>query len=415
MTSKNILAPASAEYLVKLFTAVFTPCRIGQSVNIITFSGAGKWANLNFLSDYATEFDPTYPSTAYIFFDAQHLAFSVEEELRNGISFMYARALAQKNEELVNIAKESATSNSLFEFMNTVKLINEIGQRVIIFIDNADFLAQKNRKSQLAIATLTTLEQMHTARVSFVFITKSEISKDLIQLGRLGKYFTQNVVTESDVPHDEACVTAYIQRFEITRGVNFSKNAKINLSTFAKGMPIISKHFIEMYNSNQIFKKLIDSSSPDIASIYATDALYLDTYFEQLLYRLSPASMDFLFGITMEPTRYLYNAGLINSQNSPINETFTYYLTNRGNRYSVTKGFDSLTSQELRVYQLLIDFLGKTVTREEVARALWLEEWQSRYSEQSIDKVISNIRAKLSTSEYKISSIKGVGVLAEKN
>lgn len=413
MLKSDVLPPSSAKYLNSLFNSVFLPLKLGQSVNVITFTGAGKWANLNFLSDYAREFDPIYPSTAYVFIDAVQLAFSLEEELQNGLNFMLIRAFAQKNEQLSKLLDSKSKINSVTEFLTIIRSINDIGQRLVFFIDNAEILTRRDRKSQLCVASLTTLEQMHSSQMAFVFITKGEVIGSLSNLGRLEKYFMQKIVKESDIPHDEECVAAYLVRYEKTRQVHFGTIAKKNLVQVAKGMPILSKHLIEKYHVDDEMAQLLNSSPFDIPNLYQHDASYFDKYFESLLLRLSPASKDYLFNISVIPTEYVRAAGLINSDGSPVNELFAYYLKNRGSRYTITTGLESLTSQELRVFHLLVDSLDKTVSREEIARSMWQENWQSKYSEQSIDKTVSNIRAKLRDLPFKITAVKGIGVLVE--
>jgi hypothetical protein len=54
-----------------------------------------------------------------------------------------------------------------------------------------------------------------------------------------------------------------------------------------------------------------------------------------------------------------------------------------------------LTLREKQVLQVLIDKKGDPVTRDEIARVLWGDSWEQKYSDWGIDQMISRVRRKL--------------------
>jgi len=416
MPFKDVLPPSSVEYLQKLFQSVFIPAKLGQHTNILTFAGAGKWANLNFLSDYAQEIEPTYPKNLYLYLNAKRLAYQLTDELRNGLLFMHSRAQQQGNNMLAERLMTTIKTSTIHDFIRSIMhIINSTGQRLIIFIDSTEYLTQKNRKSQIALATLSTLTQLHTGQMSFIFITKGELPNDLSHIGRLQTYLTQHIVTERQIPHDTKCVNAYIKRFERTRKVKFTQYSKANLQRLTQSMPLISKYLIQQYHSEIAIKTTLNKRNAPPEAIFVADTdNFIKKYFERLNFRLSSKSRDSLYGIINKPTKYLIDSNLVRSSGEIINPLLSYYIQEIGQRYTISNGIESLSPQEKRIFILLQDNLGNIVDREEIARNLWHNQWQNKFSEQSIDKVISNIRTKLAKTEFTVTSVKGLGIILER-
>ena len=65
------------------------------------------------------------------------------------------------------------------------------------------------------------------------------------------------------------------------------------------------------------------------------------------------------------------------------------------------------------MFNLLSANEGRVVDRDTVARTIWGKDWEDRYSDQAIDKVISNLRNKFEEHSFPkmIRSVKGKGLL----
>jgi len=412
MSVEDLLGLTSPQYMRALFTQVFEPIKIGLNTNIVTFSGAGKWVNIKFILDNIQVFDTTFPKCAYMYLNTENLSYSAEEELKTGLMFMQAKAKLTDNSEVEKYLETHTVSvdvnTSLFELLT---FLNSQNQRLVIFVDNAHLLSISDRKAQLAIAFLLRIYEAHLAKVTFVFLTKGETHHDFSVLRGLEILYSQHIVKESLIPHDKSCVDAYIRRIRVNKRAKISDKAVENITRCTVGDPLITKYMIQEYLTDGQIRVLLDQANASTEKAYQSiNSDYLDEHFGSIVANVSTASKDFLFGQSTTITQYLLDAALVNSEGKPMNEFFAHYLLHRGNRYLLSTGEEVLSPQEQRVFRLLSDALGKIVTREEIAQVLWGDSWKSKFSEQSLDKVISNIRAKLQPTKYSLVVAKGRGV-----
>ena len=59
-----------------------------------------------------------------------------------------------------------------------------------------------------------------------------------------------------------------------------------------------------------------------------------------------------------------------------------------------------LTSQEILLLDALINIEGNTLSRDDLAQKIWGLEWEDKYSDWAIDKLVSNLRKKLELNFY---------------
>lgn len=75
---------------------------------------------------------------------------------------------------------------------------------------------------------------------------------------------------------------------------------------------------------------------------------------------------------------------------------------------------DELSPQELLIFDFLNQRLGKIVTKEDIAKRIWGEDWIDKYSEQALDKTISRLRKKITSSEnsskFRLTTIRNRGI-----
>jgi DNA-binding response OmpR family regulator len=80
---------------------------------------------------------------------------------------------------------------------------------------------------------------------------------------------------------------------------------------------------------------------------------------------------------------------------SPI---FEQYLLKKISRNTSTKLEFLLSSQELKVFNLLKQNKESIVSRDQIALVLWEDQAQDKYSDWSIDQIIHRIRNKITVS-----------------
>lgn len=78
----------------------------------------------------------------------------------------------------------------------------------------------------------------------------------------------------------------------------------------------------------------------------------------------------------------------------------------------------ALTESEYRIYQHLAGGLGKIIDREEIAKVLWGDLWEQKYSDWGLDRLMSDLRKKLRDMEidWQIRTKRGKGyIMAREN
>jgi len=96
------------------------------------------------------------------------------------------------------------------------------------------------------------------------------------------------------------------------------------------------------------------------------------------------------------------------------NGLFKHYVLNYLNKnvdLDIDEIKSNLSGNEALVYEYLINNLGEVVSKEDIAYVLWKDEWEDKFSEWAIDKLISRIRKKIKDVEgaKEIKTIKGKG------
>jgi hypothetical protein len=125
------------------------------------------------------------------------------------------------------------------------------------------------------------------------------------------------------------------------------------------------------------------------------------------------------------PTPFLLDTGLIYEQigkNVSLNPLFEYFLANHGEWLDTIPAAEAekpvsinafLTGQELLVFNLLQEHLGELVAKDDIAKTMWGDTWESQYSDWAIDRLVSNLRTKLTKFGYEktLKSLKGKGLM----
>lgn len=413
--------PTTDTYLDSLFQSVFIPLQFGQSATVISFAGAGKWANIRFIIDHSNDFSEQYPQTAYLYINAKDFAFSPLEEIKNGMTFLLAKATIQHNTLAQSFAEHAVKFDTPLSFAQSfLRLLRDYNQRLVVVVDEAESLFIPDRRALNTTTFLQNLVNIDVTKVSFLFLTKSEIATSEEQLRYLHKFYSQHIVTERQIPFTPECSLNTLRLLEHQRGLTITETAKAHLVNAGSFDPLILKFLCLEYGTNPSFARLLDThQSLSEEELYIeSNPGYLDERYYQLLSTLSPTSKDFLYGIEKTPSPFLVNSGIVDDQGKIKLPLFQHYISARSSRYNLTTSELLLTPREERVLKLLLDSLGNIVSREAIAESLWGESWKSQYSEESVDKVVSSIRNKLSNSSqgisYSIKSAKGLGVVAER-
>lgn len=70
-----------------------------------------------------------------------------------------------------------------------------------------------------------------------------------------------------------------------------------------------------------------------------------------------------------------------------------------------------LTAQQKLIFDYLHSHTGQVITRDEIAEIVWGKSWQAKYSDWAIDRSMSNLKSKLSKTNYQILTLRNRGYL----
>lgn len=110
--------------------------------------------------------------------------------------------------------------------------------------------------------------------------------------------------------------------------------------------------------------------------------------------------------------KYLWNTGIIKSENKKSSELFsplfTEYSHNRSQKKDEVSDF---TKKEYKLYSFLLEHIGELCEREKIIEEVWSEYSEYGVSDWTIDRLVARVRSKLKTqaSTYEIVTIKTRG------
>jgi len=145
----------------------------------------------------------------------------------------------------------------------------------------------------------------------------------------------------------------------------------------------------------------------------------LDIRYKKIIKSLQSKSLNYLTSKEGSPSQFLLDTGLI-IDNKPHNPLFEYFINKRlpeidmevdeVSDLEVLK--DKLNGQEFMLFKLLLESEKDIVAREEIASAIWGVNYEAKYSEEGVDKAVSNLRKKLSKNNYpkQIKVVKSQGI-----
>jgi hypothetical protein len=407
--------PASLEYLTQLFQQLFLRLAQGQSATVTTFSGSGKWSLIKYVLQHIRSFDQQCPKTLFLPLRVNNLLYSPAEEIQNGIAFMVAKASLHGYTIPQQLLQQTAEMHSLPECSSLLgTLTGEAGYKVVLIIDGAENLTSSDRSEKMLLSMLYTLITVNVFAISMLFITKGESAATPESLGPLSRYYFQKIIAEQDIPFDKASIQSALNTIELDQHIKLSQRVKETIATVSNGDAQVLKLITNGIQKKSLLDAL-DATQYLLSRIYQElDEKLLDAHFFAVLNRLSPASRDYLFDKQGTPTQYLIDANLINTVGGFINPLFEYYINNRTERFLLASGSVKFAPQEELLVKYLVDSIGTVLSREQIAKIVWGVNYTAKYSDQAIDRLLSNIRTKIIETPYALTVLKRQGIRLDK-
>ena len=232
--------------------------------------------------------------------------------------------------------------------------------------------------------------------LSLIFLINREITpKDKETLGPLFGYIYSHIIWSKDFLFD--IDSAYLQ----LKDKPFLESFKSKTAEFTRYDPTLYKYIeVKAFNDQNFQDQFIkDYNMKKMYTIIGED--WLDWRYYSIAQTLTDNTINSLTNGIKTESEFCIKTGLAWNKNKLeyFHPLFEYFMKQRMDISKLQQARIDvsayLTGQELRVFNILKDNNAKVVTRDDIAKIMWQEEWSDKYSDWSIDKVISNLKKKL--------------------
>jgi hypothetical protein len=293
--------------------------------------------------------------------------------------------------------------------MGMKSILEKDFERIVLIVNNA--AALQNNASSLT-SHLHHLTRILPGQLTYLFIVNEEISFNKIDENTFGKsysYLKSNVVYTPSLKKGEMR--------KIAEDINRSGGNKLSEKTFENYIKFagnflriftaLSREYLHQGDCFQSSQEALENEKIYSVLLNIWESFTADTQ-EKIL-----NDKDY-------KNDYLLQTELVDGDGNWFSVLFEQFIENikissdknsdQKSRDNASKIAEILSWQELTVYNLLKNERGKTVKREDIAKAIWKNEWLDRYSEWAIAQVISQIRRKTSAFDgICIKTIRGEG------
>ncbi|MBN1617988.1 helix-turn-helix domain-containing protein [Candidatus Dojkabacteria bacterium] len=412
------------------------------SQNIMTvvygIPGSGKTLNIQYILDNIKEIsnDKSILNRTWIWFDLELI--NTESEFFNSISSQFSTLLGDSS-KVESWSDLKSTVNSRFEDENF---------SLTLLIDNFEviFGLDPDKKDMMS-AFLYDIFSKNRDRISYVFLSAAEITDEKTStLNRLS-LLLQSATAYFMPFFDAESVDLLINWFETEQNCTISSDLQSKIKDLVAGDPrVILRCLYQSVINKDFTKSLLDSR--DVSSSYMTIGKeYLNERYDSIIKGLSQVSVKELVELECNSESFINKMGLVIEKDDDFqyfSPLFGYYFMenkkeilnrqterevlshsdNRGdstindNNIKLEQITDSkikllLSGQELLAFDFLSKNSGNVMTKEELAKNIWGDDWAEKYSVWALDKMLSRLKTKLNKHGYNkvVKVIKNRGVV----
>ncbi|MCA9382166.1 response regulator transcription factor [Candidatus Dojkabacteria bacterium] len=424
-----------------------------ESCTVLAMPGAGKGDIISYLTsdDFLLRYCAN-PNTLIIDIDLNNL---LEVNPLNFYRYLY-KSLVQRSlqflkdrekdhEWLEAIESEYRTNIVLqdaFLIFESIKdLVSQFTDHEYNLIIISDHLPRIKSIGSTIFNNLKVLRNINKEKIALLFIANINLY-EIITPEEMGNLYALINFKKIFIPLlTEDDTNFVIQEFEKLYTVDIPNKVRKQIYTLSGGNIWYIKSLTKIYSESGIssFEKELDE---DIVE-FINQEQEMKSVNENTWNKFSESDQNKLLSFVKSKTtplnEFLKNTGVVQiKENVPtvFSPLFNSFLINLANETETTKN-DSLTDQqtyinketrqvylngvelnieftrtEFNVISLFINHLNEVVSRDDVAKAMWGEDFYDSYSDYAIDRNISRIRKKLkdnaSAPKY-LHTIKGVG------
>lgn len=431
--------PISKQKLDILISKVFTSSFSGRHVTLAYFRGAGKPFELKYLLRNIGSLSNAPSDKVYIWFDLHH----VKKHQSSALKAALASLLMHPKLQLDDSFKKALQNLTSKDFLSTVDFMNFIQEALlnkglfVTFVFEHFGLVYSNTPNRNELLYFVNdLRKLSLTNVSCIFLTGLEFNTSTLQrLDDLKDHFLANIVWGNELFYDAESIIQTFKNHEKLHNVKFSKEYINLVSKTALGDPTSVRRLMLLAARNKSFEKSFISAKGQIKDVVSLiDPTWYDNRFIDIIGSLSSATVEKLATKRFEElSEFITKCGLLNidkpgdsSKVTFINPMFEHFFTktlpalfksNDLNVYFTQKGEktpkDYLSGQEYLVLKYLEGYKESVVSKDSIAQVIWGDNWEEKYSDWALDKLISNLRKKLSANSYsgKIKTLKGKGIM----
>lgn len=409
--------PQSRNFLLKVAQEYFQPLKNHNCATCFFVAGGGKRTLIKFFlqekSILKEIFTDSYPQTVFVYVDPDEL---LEMSNRGYLTLMLDKLTLEANKRKLPLPHLNATNP--LTAMKTILLDITARDFNVIFLLN-DFELTLSLSSSIYL-NLEALMSTNKSKITYLFLSSINLltPEILSKLHNL-KYAVSQTVYYFPL-FGKAQIDYQLQQIADHLHLTFSQKIKDLLIDLCGGHPQLLKYaaynlaetrFLAQPPKAREFlrkDKQLHIVCGDIwNSLNSIDKEIVTTVIRNKQLSVSPST----------DTDYLLNTKIVVRENGKryrlFGELFTQFVTEqlpqdklfydaRTNQiyFGMSSCSDLFTLQEFKLLTHLIQHPGKVVSRDEVAEVLWGKDSFDKYSDWTIDKIVSTVRKKLDEIGY---------------
>lgn len=450
-----MMQPSSTKFLKDIMKKVVVPCALGADCTVKGVSGLGKTGLLKYLIREGRGYVEDEQDVAklencvYSWIDIETLISNEQGAIAELAADILKEVKVRKIKKSVfkHIEEKISASKDLlwqdlYDLLYDVALKHKIN--VCVVIDNFHMLFEiEGSEINYYVDILSNLREVYPPKLSFLMLAAGEVDEQRLErLGRFALYFTKNTYWMEF--RDVESVNIIMDEIEERLGKSLSKESREWILKNTGGDPPVIKAAAE--------KELNADKRYLVGELEIKDAyefigkLFLDGRYRRIIEGLSDESKQWLISRDGEPTQFIEESGLFvlskkdDDQWVSYSPLFERFIKGEAEGVKSANGFNSadtfskqdkssgridkplkntrdikpyLTGQEIIILTLLESEEGKVVEKEDIAKAVWGEDWASEYSQWALDKMISRLRKKLEKHNFKkvLKTVRGRGIV----
>lgn len=419
MSNSKIDYPQPISELEKIAHDIFLPISKHLCLACFFISGTGKRIYFKFLIKeekiLKKIFGKEFPKTLFVYVDPDEI---IEESNEGYLKLMKSgleQALSNKKVKLTNIIKND---NPLMSIKNILSVLITKGWHVVFILNDFEFTLEL---SPTIFRNLESVLSLNKTMISFMFLA----TKNLLEPSVLEKFhnlkFAINRTTYYYPMMNENQINFMFKNMSNKTGIKLTESIKESLVDLCGGHVQLLKYsftYLKELNDKQLqSKEMIKRhllSNSQLKTVCSDIWNFFSTEEKQFISNFIKAGI--IDDETSIQAQYLLKTHIIRKDNNKyeiFGELFKDFVKNMFPKeklvydpntkqiyYGVSSCTDRFTLQEFKLLVHFINNEDKVISRDEVGQILWGSNYVEKFSDWSIDKIISTIRKKLKEIGY---------------